>query len=156
MVARQVAPLRWCHIGAVRSDPRRGWCPAAAGPSDRTESLSREGARANGWMVERSTRGAFVLSTIALMTVMLAGLVTACASPPNPVLTASGAATQDADKEDMDPEIPHLREVLEFALAVALVVVLCVVMAARFIGPIGGPYSRIPSPDQHVVVRSAT
>jgi len=35
-------------------------------------------------MGERSTRGAFVLSTIALMTVMLAGLVTACASPPNP------------------------------------------------------------------------
>jgi len=35
-------------------------------------------------MGERSTRGAFVLSAIALMTVMLAGLVTACASPPNP------------------------------------------------------------------------
>jgi len=56
----------------------------------------------------------------------------------------------------VDPEIPHLREVLEFALAVALVVVLCVVVAARFIGPIGGAYTRSPSSDQTVVVRSAT
>jgi len=56
----------------------------------------------------------------------------------------------------VDPEIPHVREVLEFALAVALVVVLCVVVAARFIEPIGGPYTRGAGPDQRVVVRSAT
>jgi len=72
------------------------------------------------------------------------------------VSAASRAATQGADKEDVDPEIPHLREVLEFALAIALVVVLSVVVAARVIGPIGSPYPPIPSSDQRVVVRSAT
>jgi hypothetical protein len=35
-------------------------------------------------MGERSTRRALVLSALALMTVILTGLVTACASPPDP------------------------------------------------------------------------
>jgi hypothetical protein len=52
----------------------------------------------------------------------------------------------------MDPEVPHIREVLDFALATALAVVLCVVVAVRLIGPINGSLSS----DEGVIVRTAT
>ena len=53
----------------------------------------------------------------------------------------------------MDPEVPHVREVLEFALAVALVIVLSVVVAGRVVRPASTVQSpQVPTTDERVVV----
>jgi hypothetical protein len=53
----------------------------------------------------------------------------------------------------VDAEVPHVREVLEFALAVALVIVLSVVVAGRLVRPASTVQSpQVPSTSERVVV----
>ncbi len=57
----------------------------------------------------------------------------------------------------MDPEVPHVREVLEFALAVALVVVPSVVVAGRLMGPTNEVQPlHVHRSDERVVVAMGT
>jgi hypothetical protein len=73
---------------------------------------------------------------------------------PDSPFQALRAGSRNAELEGVDPPPLHVREVLEFALAVALVIVLCVVVVARFLAPTTSPSPTVSSYSGGVAVEA--